>query len=268
MSERITFRAISEPKLKKMKDDGEEVCFKAKGKTICAPIKSVNQKTVTVITGGVKYRVSHQYSSLIPKKDWKEDYTPKKKFVSTPSSDENYNKSREARIKPIPQSKLNSIHNSVKKMAKCLNDMREIKKKCTLSQAMCTTGFNNGRECAEKNAQEITDKLNKHYKLPMNKVIMKGTRPKTSRGGDLYGDYTYPSGKIRVFPYTKGRLNKETGERINQQVIANKKGIETLIHEWNHHYDHRGIKLSESIHTAGFGIRTSTIYNQLKSVLD
>lgn len=136
--------------------------------------------------------------------------------------------------------------------------MREIRKKCTLSEAMCKTGFTKGRECAEKNAQEITDKLNEHYKLSKNNVLMKGSRPETYRGGDLYGDYTRPGGRIRVFPYTK----------VKKDVVGSKTGLETLVHEWNHHYDYEGIGLNSSPHTAGFYKRTSTIYNQLKSVLD
>src|ERR1700688_5053463 len=73
-----------------------------------------------------------------------------------------------------------------------------------------------------------------------------------TRGGRLelktYGYYriaweaTPRRGTIRIYNLTA----------IRQQVLAPKVFLETLLHEWVHHYDFTGLQLDRSPHTSGF----------------
>lgn len=42
---------------------------------------------------------------------------------------------------------------------------------------------------------------------------------------------------------------------VRQQVIAPKVFLNTLLHEWVHHYDFAGLRLARSPHTSGFYVR-------------
>src|ERR1700724_2555704 len=76
-----------------------------------------------------------------------------------------------------------------------------------------------------------------------------------SREGKLevktYGYYriawesTPRRGSIRIYNLTA----------IRQQVLAPKVFLETLLHEWVHHYDFTGLQLDRSPHTSGFFAR-------------
>src|SRR5437764_6812030 len=76
-----------------------------------------------------------------------------------------------------------------------------------------------------------------------------------NRGGKLelktYGYYrialesTPQRGSIRIYNLTA----------IRQQVLAPKVFLETLLHEWVHHYDFTGLQLDRSPHTSGFFAR-------------
>ena len=76
-----------------------------------------------------------------------------------------------------------------------------------------------------------------------------------TRGGKLelktYGYYrialesTPQRGSIRIYNLTA----------IRQQVLAPKVFLETLLHEWVHHYDFTGLQLDRSPHTSGFFAR-------------
>jgi len=259
---RLTLGVIrSRIEAEKVKKSGEKVCFRIKGKTICAPIDRANEKTVTILHGMYKYRIP--YGRITKESEWVpyEDYKKNKSdtFTKRPSvTQSDYEKSNAVEIKPIPKTKLNSMHENVVKFARCLDDMRAVRNKCTLDEAKCEVEFKIGKECARENALEITNKLNAHYKLPKNTLVFEGKRPSTWRGGEELGHYVHPSMKIRLYPYT-GKLEKISG---------NKTALETLVHEWNHHYDHRGIGLSKSPHTSGFYKRVGTVYNQLKEPLD
>lgn len=52
-------------------------------------------------------------------------------------------------------------------------------------------------------------------------------------------------GSIRIYNLTA----------IRQQVLAPKVFLETLLHEWVHHYDFTGLQLEKSPHTSGFFAR-------------
>jgi hypothetical protein len=104
--------------------------------------------------------------------------------------------------------------------------------------------------------QQLLDVLNEAAGLPPCKltVVDRPQRHRT-RGGRLelktYGYYriaweTSPQkGTIRIYNLTA----------IRQQVLAPKVFLETLLHEWVHHYDFTGLQLERSPHTSGFFAR-------------
>jgi hypothetical protein len=104
--------------------------------------------------------------------------------------------------------------------------------------------------------QGLLDVLDEAAGLPPCKltVVDRPQRHRT-RGGKLelktYGYYriaweTRPQrGTIRIYNLTA----------IRQQVLSPKVFLETLLHEWVHHYDFTGLQLDRSPHTSGFFAR-------------
>src|SRR5260370_10326864 len=101
--------------------------------------------------------------------------------------------------------------------------------------------------------QALLDVLDEAAGLPPCKLTV-ADRPQRhrTRGGKLevktYGYYriawesTPRRGSIRIYNLTA----------IRQQVLAPKVFLETLLHEWVHHYDFTGLQLDRSPHTSGF----------------
>jgi hypothetical protein len=67
-----------------------------------------------------------------------------------------------------------------------------------------------------------------------------------------YGYYrcTFAEGAIKT---ARIRIYHRTA--VRQQVITPKVFLNTLLHEWTHHYDFAGLRLARSPHTAGFYAR-------------
>src|SRR6202521_2768075 len=101
--------------------------------------------------------------------------------------------------------------------------------------------------------QDLLDVLDEAASLPPCKLTV-ADRPQRhrSREGKLevktYGYYriawesTPRRGSIRIYNLTA----------IRQQLLAPKVFLETLLHEWVHHYDFTGLQLERSPHTSGF----------------
>lgn len=252
----VVLSTITREQAQKMMKTGEEVCFKYKGETICAEIAGTRGSSrATIKTNKGKFLVPYKW--LVPKSEWKEDYTPKRRRVTVPTSNENYTRSNEATIKPIPKRALEPMHTRVKRMGSCLDDMRTIRDRYdTLEDVLNLSAFKDKKACVTENVQGLLDRLNDHYDIPKNKIRITGTRKKIPRG-EKHGFYNTRTQDITVYPYT-GTKN---------QVVANKTFLHTIVHEWNHHHDQLKLDL-QSIHTSGFGKRVSTIYDQLKNVLE
>src|SRR5256885_15999740 len=104
--------------------------------------------------------------------------------------------------------------------------------------------------------QALLDVLDEAAGLPPCKLTV-ADRPQRhrTREGKLevktYGYYRIAwesrpqRGSIRIYNLTA----------IRQQVLAPKVFLETLLHEWVHHYDFTGLQLDRSPHTSGFFAR-------------
>jgi hypothetical protein len=108
----------------------------------------------------------------------------------------------------------------------------------------------------QQRGQALLDVLDEAAGLPVCKLTV-ADRPQRHRTRDgrlelkTYGYYriawdsTPRRGAIRIYNLTA----------IRQQVLAPKVFLETLLHEWVHHYDFTGLQLDRSPHTSGFYAR-------------
>src|SRR3989475_9937142 len=112
--------------------------------------------------------------------------------------------------------------------------------------------------------QRLLDVLDEAAGLPPCKLTV-ADRPQRhrTRGGKLelktYGYYRIAwesapqRGSIRIYNLTA----------IRRQVLAPKVFLETLLHEWVHHYDFTGLQLDLSPHTSGFFARIRVLAEML-----
>lgn len=82
---------------------------------------------------------------------------------------------------------------------------------------------------------------NQIHKKRNNKIIMK-----------RYGSYQ-PNNKI---------ISIHNRTAVRGQVLAPKSYVDTLLHEWLHHYDFKKLKIN-SIHSQGFYLRLNDLKNKL-----
>lgn len=76
-----------------------------------------------------------------------------------------------------------------------------------------------------------------------------------------YGYYRWwVDGSGRV---SRGRIRIYHRTAVRQQVITPKVFMNTLLHEWVHHYDITGLGLPRSLHTAGFFARLRHLADML-----
>jgi hypothetical protein len=76
-----------------------------------------------------------------------------------------------------------------------------------------------------------------------------------------YGYYrcTFAEGAIK-----SARIRIYHRTAVRQQVITPKVFLNTLLHEWTHHYDFAGLRLPRSPHTAGFYTRLRVLAEALE----
>ena len=80
---------------------------------------------------------------------------------------------------------------------------------------------------------------------------------KKSRGRVVYKQYGYyKPGEKYIY------INNRTA--VRGQILASKTFLNTLLHEWMHHYDSCKLKL-ESIHSTGFYLRLKSLEDVLRS---
>ncbi|MGQ3683854.1 MAG: hypothetical protein ACUBOA_02375 [Candidatus Loosdrechtia sp.] len=63
--------------------------------------------------------------------------------------------------------------------------------------------------------------------------------------------------------YKKGHITINNKTAIRQAIVAPKTFLDTLIHEFMHHYDYEVLRLPASLHTAGFYYRLGDIIKKL-----
>lgn len=106
-----------------------------------------------------------------------------------------------------------------------------------------------------KSGQILLNYLCDKYKISRIPLIVSNSNRKYNKYGQTNGSYTFANGKgVRILIYNK---TAKTG-----QIIAIKAFINTLLHEFIHHYDTEYLKI-QSIHSAGFFKRITDLQTKL-----
>ena len=65
----------------------------------------------------------------------------------------------------------------------------------------------------------------------------------------------------------RGQITLAFRTAVRKKVFAFKTFLQTLVHEFCHHYDFRKLKLAASFHTGGFYQRVDSLYRPLVELL-
>jgi len=126
-----------------------------------------------------------------------------------------------------------------------------------------------GEEASEREriAQHLIDELSREAGLPPCQVVVPD-RPQVHRHdgrrlqSKTYGYYTYRLDAQGGVAWARIRIYHRTA--MQQRVIMPKVFLNTLLHEWLHHYDFHGLRLPRSYHTAGFFARLRALADALE----
>jgi hypothetical protein len=99
-------------------------------------------------------------------------------------------------------------------------------------------------------SQQFVTALCRASGVPDKIVTVAGKRQSTGRG-EIHG-LCEMNGRITIYLYTAKR----------GLMVAFKTYLKTLIHEFMHHYDWKGLKI-QSMHTAGFYKRVNHVYKHV-----
>jgi hypothetical protein len=113
--------------------------------------------------------------------------------------------------------------------------------------------------------QALLDVLDEAAGLPPCKLTV-ADRPQRHRKREgrlemkTYGYYRcdWDAGEAR-----RGSIRIYNLTAIRQQILSPKVFLETLLHEWVHHYDFAGLRLDRSPHTSGFFARIRAVAETL-----
>jgi len=134
-----------------------------------------------------------------------------------------------------------------------------------VSRGLVMSILESGEDAGERRrlGQLLVDTLDDLARLPPCAVVVADRRQVHEHDGQrlrskTYGYYRcrFDSGEV-----TAARIRIYHRTAVRQQVISPKVFVNTLLHEWVHHYDFAGLRLSRSPHTAGF-------YARLRSLAD
>lgn len=108
----------------------------------------------------------------------------------------------------------------------------------------------------QKLGQLLLDELSTYFSItPPKLIVLDKHQSHSKRNGRLsrktFGCYN--SGNIKI-------TNKTA---IRGKIVASKTFLDTLIHEFMHHYDFKVIRLTKSLHTSGFFLRMGDIIKKL-----
>lgn len=117
------------------------------------------------------------------------------------------------------------------------------------------------KSSAEQKRQEfgeaLLDELSDSARIDIVKLKISSARQyhKRAKGRVVFKQYGYYRPKSRYI-----YINNRTA--VQGKILAPKTFLNTLIHEWMHHYDYKKLKLN-SIHTRGFYNRLNSLSAQL-----
>ena len=108
-------------------------------------------------------------------------------------------------------------------------------------------------EPRQKNGQAILDELCRSAGIPNIALVVRDGRRETLNGVYTWSREEHRPGKIKIWNRTP----------VRGKPVSNKVFLETLCHEFCHHYDHFALGLDDSPHTSGFYERCQNLFNGL-----
>jgi hypothetical protein len=113
--------------------------------------------------------------------------------------------------------------------------------------------------------QMLVDALDDGAGLPPCAVVVADRAQVHEHDGRRLQSKTYGYYRCRFIDgaVTEARIRIYHRTAVRQQVISPKVFLNTLLHEWVHHYDFAGLRLARSPHTAGFYARLRALAEAL-----
>ncbi|MBI4594631.1 MAG: DinB family protein [Candidatus Rokubacteria bacterium] len=111
------------------------------------------------------------------------------------------------------------------------------------------------RPATQQASTRLIEALAGDLGLPPVEVEVLAARPH-ARWGELHGLYTTPRGR-------PPRIQLWMRTAKQRRVVAFRTYLRTLLHEVGHHIDYTHLRLPDSLHTAGFYKRESSLFHQL-----
>ena len=116
-------------------------------------------------------------------------------------------------------------------------------------------------------AQHLVDELNREAGLPPCQVVVPDRPQVHQHDGRRLQQKTYGYYKCKLdangtLLWARIRIYHRTA--VQQRVISAKVFLNTVLHEWVHHYDFHGLRLSKSYHTTGFFRRLRALADALE----
>ncbi len=113
--------------------------------------------------------------------------------------------------------------------------------------------------------QMLVDALDDLAGLPVCAVVVADRAQVHEHDGRRLQSKTYGYYRCRFIDgaVTEARIRIYHRTAVRQQVISPKVFLNTLLHEWVHHYDFAGLRLARSPHTAGFYARLRALAEAL-----
>ena len=115
----------------------------------------------------------------------------------------------------------------------------------------------------EENAQALIDYLCDKFKVPHVRVNI-ADKPRSQKGNrTIHGFIRVSQNAFNPKDVKSQYINIYNLTAKTHKVVAIKTFANTLIHEFMHHYDYHFLKLTNSLHTAGFYTRISDLEKKL-----
>lgn len=115
--------------------------------------------------------------------------------------------------------------------------------------------------------QLLVDELSRSSRLPECRLVV-ADRPQVHRHdgrrlqSKTYGYYRYQADAQGGLAWARIRIYHRTA--VQARVISPKVFLNTLLHEWVHHWDFHGLRLPRSYHTSGFFKRLRALADALE----
>ncbi len=136
-----------------------------------------------------------------------------------------------------------------------------------VARGLVTSILESGEDPAERKriAQMLVDELSSLAGLPRVEIVVADRAQVHQHDGQRLQSKTYGYYRcvLNAEGVSKARIRIYHRTAVRQKVIAPKVFLNTLLHEWTHHWDFAGLRLARSPHTSGFYARLRNLADAL-----